>query len=210
MGCEAARLHDSSGAPGRGAYAQGPRLPTGRKRRTGVSPQSIAASHFSPDTQDFFRCLARHEVHYLIVGGEAVIYYGHARLTGDVDFFYSTAPENAERLFRALQDFWGGDVPGITDSAELTRDNLVVQFGLPPNRIDLLSTVEGISFDAAWQQRVEAQIEGAGEPIRVPFIGLADLIRNKAATGRPKDEEDLRYLRAAAAGTAGSAFENPV
>lgn len=68
----------------------------------------IDAAHFSPDIQEFLRLLHTRRVRYVITGGEAVIFYGHVRLTGDIDVFYDRRVENAQRLFRALNDFWGG------------------------------------------------------------------------------------------------------
>ncbi|HMB92498.1 MAG TPA: hypothetical protein VKP65_16715, partial [Rhodothermales bacterium] len=85
----------------------------------------IEAAHFSPDTQDFIRLLHQHSVRYVIVGGEAVIYYGYARLTGDVDFFYDRQPDNAALLFEALLSFWDGDIPGISKPEELIEPGLI-------------------------------------------------------------------------------------
>lgn len=79
----------------------------------------MKADYFSPDTQEFLRLLHKHEVKYVIVGGEAVIYYGYPRLTGDVDFFYSSDDQNADLLFEALLEFWEGDVPGLDNAKEL-------------------------------------------------------------------------------------------
>ncbi|MEM1056162.1 MAG: hypothetical protein AAGI52_11595 [Bacteroidota bacterium] len=129
------------------------------------------------------------------MGGEAVIYHGHIRLTGDVDFYYSGESANAARLHSALLDFWGGDVPGIGRAGELEEPGLVLQFGRPPNRIDLLNRVSGVEFEGAWDARLSLALDD-GTPIY--YISLADLMANKRATGRPKDLEDLAYLRRAA------------
>ena len=94
-----------------------------------MSQGTIEASHFSPDTAEFIRLLNKHGVKYVIVGGEAVIYYGFARLTGDVDFFYDSGPNNVKSLFRALTEFWDGSVPGIEKSEELMEEGLILQFG---------------------------------------------------------------------------------
>lgn len=161
----------------------------------------VAASHFSPDTQDFIRLLHRHRVRYLIVGGEAVIYYGYVRLTGDVDFFYDRSADNAERLFAALLDFWDGDIPGVDEADELTQPDLVLQFGRPPNRIDLLNQISGATFAEAWPaRRTLALVAEDGTSTPLYYVGLEHLIANKQASGRPKDLDDLSYLR----GIAGS------
>lgn len=155
----------------------------------------IEATHFSPDTRDFIRLLHQHSVRYVIVGGEAVIYYGYARLTGDVDFFYDIQADNAALLFEALLAFWDGDIPGISEAAELMVPGLILQFGLPPNRIDLLNQIAGVSFETAWPTRLEILLVSDHETTPMYYIGLAQLIENKAAAGRPKDLDDLSYLR---------------
>ncbi len=96
------------------------------------------ASYFSSDTLEFLRLLSKYEVRYIIVGGEAVIYYGYPRLTGDVDFFYSPDDQNSDLLFKALLDFWDDDIPGLRDSEELQSPGYVIQFGVPPNELTCL------------------------------------------------------------------------
>lgn len=158
-------------------------------------PRQIAASHFSADTVDFIRLLQRHGVRYLIVGGEAVIYYGYVRLTGDVDFFYDVAPENSEKLFLALSEFWDGDIPGVQTASDLRRHDQILQFGRPPNRIDLLTKISGVSFQDAWggRERVELALDG-DELLPMQYIGLKQLLANKRASGRPKDLDDVTFL----------------
>ena len=153
----------------------------------------IEASHFSPDTLEFIRLLAKHNVRYVIVGGEAVIFHGHARFTGDVDFFYALDNENCDRLYNALREFWDGDVPEVRDATELQRPGYVIQFGRPPNRIDLLTSADGLTFDEAWVTRLEIALQGASDVV-VPMLSLSKLIQNKRASGRPKDLDDLAFL----------------
>jgi len=155
----------------------------------------MRASYFSKDVQEFLRLLAVHEVKYLIVGGEAVIYYGYARLTGDVDFFFESTKKNVTKLYQALMEFWAGDIPGIKAFEELMEEGLILQFGVPPNRIDLINRISGVSFREAWRNKTEIRIEIAREKIPIYLIGLRELIMNKEAIGRPKDLEDLEYLR---------------
>jgi hypothetical protein len=162
-----------------------------------MSPTRIDGAHFSPDTRVFIELLHRHGVRYLIVGGEAVIYYGHARLTGDVDFLFAGDAENRRRLFNALLEFWGGDVPGLEGSDDLAPEGTIVQFGIPPNRIDLIGSIDGVSFDEAWNGREEAALISGGTDVPLYYIGLEALIKNKEHTRRPKDLDDLAYLRRA-------------
>lgn len=162
-----------------------------------MPPQTIDPDHFSADTRSFLALLHRHNVRYVIVGGEAVIFHGHARYTGDVDFLYDRTEANVRALYAALTEFWDGDIPGIHAPEELLEEAIVVQFGRPPNRIDLLSSIDGAGFDEAWQTRVTAEIaaEHGGSPVPVSIVGLGTLLKNKAATARAKDLDDLRYLR---------------
>lgn len=83
-----------------------------------------------------------------------MIFPGYPRFTGDVDFHYDPSESNSKKLFQALLDFWEGDVPGIASADDLTDVGLVLQFGRPPNRIDLLSRVSGVDFDVAWKRRI--------------------------------------------------------
>ena len=86
----------------------------------------MKASHFSPDIQEFLFLLSIHKVKYVIVGGEAVIYYGFARLTGDIDFFYEPTANNVQLLYRSLDEFWQGSIPGIQSPSELASKGLEI------------------------------------------------------------------------------------
>jgi len=153
-------------------------------------------AYFSPDILEFLRLLAVHKVRYLIVGGEAVIYYGHARLTGDIDIFYESTQENAESLFTALETFWGGVVPGVENHTEFLKKGVIIQFGRPPNRIDLINYISGVVFEKAWPNRTLEEVEIKDKKHVVCYIGLEDLIENKRNANRYKDLEDLKYLTA--------------
>jgi predicted nucleotidyltransferase len=154
----------------------------------------MKASHFSKDTREFLKLLATHLVRYVIVGGEAVIYYGHARLTGDMDLFYDRTPENCRRLYTALNDFWQGAIPGIASPQDLSAKNLIIQFGLPPNRLDLLSQITAVSFAQAWKDKVVEKIQMGNNEYPVYYIGLKQLIKNKKTVRRHRDREDLEFL----------------
>jgi len=151
-------------------------------------------SQFSKDTQEFLKLLSNKDVKYLIVGGEAVIYYGSVRLTGDVDFFFDASEKNTEKMYDALDQFWEGNIPGISSSKELMESGIIIQFGVQPNRIDLVNRIDGVTFDEAWVDRTQTTIKVSGKTIPVFFIGLEQLIKNKESIKRPKDLEDLKYL----------------
>jgi predicted nucleotidyltransferase len=152
--------------------------------------------NYSSDTLDFLLCLYKHKVEYLIVGGEAVIYYGYPRLTGDIDFFYESSTANCNRLFDALMEFWEQDVPGIHAAADLEESGAIFQFGVPPNRIDLINQIDGVTFEQAWDGREKTALEYSGRVIDIYIIGLDQLIQNKESIKRNKDLDDLKYLRA--------------
>jgi len=156
--------------------------------------EELDAASFSSDTCDFLVALHRHGVRYLVVGGEAVIYYGYARVTGDIDLFYERTAENAQRLYAALREFWQGNVPGVQGEGDLVEPGVIVQFGVPPNRIDLVNRIDGVDFEAAWPNRLGVHVLGESFDIVVWFLSLEDLVRNKRAAARPKDLDDLRFL----------------
>ncbi|NKB86844.1 MAG: hypothetical protein GKS06_01290 [Acidobacteria bacterium] len=162
-----------------------------------MAPIEVDAAHFSADTRNFVRHLHEFEVKYVVVGGEAVIFHGYVRLTGDVDFFIANDPDNARRLYSALEKFWEGDVPGIASPAELTAVDLIVQFGMPPNRIDIMTSVAGVDFNEAWAGRVPAVMVDGEQRTPIPYLGVEALIKNKRAAGRPKDLDDLEHLDSA-------------
>ena len=157
----------------------------------------MKASHFSKDVQEFLKLLANHEVNYVIVGGEAVIYYGYFRLTGDVDFFFEPSEENAQKLYNVLDDFWGEEIPGVKSFQELMEPGVILQFGIPPNRIDLINHIDGVVFQDVWNNKKTVSVSIQKKEVQIYFIGLKELIKNREAIKRPKDLEDLKYLRMA-------------
>lgn len=154
----------------------------------------LDAASFSEDIRDFLLLLHKHDVRYLIIGGEAVIFHGYARLTGDIDFFYELSEENTRRLFATLQEFWRGSVPGVKTADELLQPGVIMQFGVPPNRIDLVNRIDGVDFSEAWPNRQTVRLQSGDPGVAIHYLGLPDLLSNKKAAGRAKDLDDLRYL----------------
>jgi hypothetical protein len=150
--------------------------------------------YFSADIAEFLFLLAKHHVCYLIVGGEAVIYYGYARLTGDIDLLYERTEANATLLFDALKEFWASAIPGIHNEEELRKEGMVFQFGIPPNRIDLLNSIDGVEFGAAWKNKKLETLSRGRKKFAIYYVGVEELIRNKKAVNRDKDKDDLRFL----------------
>jgi hypothetical protein len=153
--------------------------------------------YFSKDIFDFLVILCKHKVKFVLVGGEAVIYYGHARLTGDIDIYYELAEENIGKLWNALLEFWDDNIPIIKSKNEFNKSGIVVQFGLPPNRIDLINTIEGIEFNEVWENKTTESLDlGNGESLEIYLIGIKELIKNKESAARHKDLEDVKFLKA--------------
>lgn len=140
------------------------------------------------DFRDMCAALSAAGVDYLVVGAYAVAVYGHPRATGDLDVWVRISPESAERLMIALKDF---GAPTANVSAEdFQLPDVVYQIGVPPGRIDILTSITGVGFAAAWDRRKVICIEG----LDINIIGRADLIANKRATGRHKDIADVHAL----------------
>lgn len=165
-----------------------------------MSPEALDGGSFSSDIQEFLRLLSAHEVRAVVVGGEAVIFYGHIRVTGDIDVFFDRVPENAVRLYNALEEFWRGDIPELKDASQLEDQGVIFQFGVPPNRIDLLNEIDGVDFETVWNGRTQVELPTESGYFVVYYIGLDELVRNKEASGRPKDLDDLPFLLAAQRG----------
>ena len=142
------------------------------------------------DFRDMVQCLADEGAQFLMIGAYAVSFHGHPRTTGDMDLWVRPDPQNARKVWRALSKFGApANALGITEQ-DLARENMVVQFGVPPRRIDLVTSISGVSFDEGWQSRVEVTWSGR----RIAFLGLDALLANKRATGRPKDLLDVTEL----------------
>lgn len=146
------------------------------------------AMQLPPDFSEFLRLLDVHEVEYLLVGGYAVAYHGYPRATQDLDVWVAIEPANARKLVAVLNEF-GFDDPEVVTDLFLEPDR-IVRMGSPPLRLEVLTSVSGLEFAEALPAAIEAEIDG----VRVPVIALADLRRNKAAAGRPKDLADLAEL----------------
>lgn len=137
--------------------------------------------------KEFLRLLNANDVKYLVVGDFAVAYHGYPRYTKDIDFWIWADPDNAEKLLQTISEF--GLVSGLRKEDLLNADN-VIQLGFEPNRIDIIVQLDGVEFEECFEHRQEAVFEG----IKIHFINLDDLIKNKLATGRIKDKADAKSL----------------
>jgi predicted nucleotidyltransferase len=144
----------------------------------------------SQDYEEFIAALNAHGVRYLVVGAHAVAFHARPRATKDLDILIEPSAANAERILTALRDFLGGVDLGYTVE-DVINPRWIIQLGVAPVRIDLLSEIPGLpSFEAAWKRRVDAQFGS----VAAHYIGLDDLISAKEETNRIQDRADIRVL----------------
>ena len=143
------------------------------------------------DWFDFLVAMLDEKVHFLVVGAHALAAHGVPRATQDLDVWVDPTADNAARVLTALRRFGApADALGIS-ATDLTTPNTVVQFGVPPNRIDVLTAISGVpDFRSAWVERVEQIVRDR----QLPFLGRAAFIANKRAAGRHKDLGDIEAL----------------
>lgn len=140
------------------------------------------------DFKEFLKLLNSHGVEYLLVGGYAVSYYGYPRATADMDIWVARTPQNANKLVIVLQEF-GFNVPELSPELFL-KENQVIRMGVPPFRIEIVTSASGVDFEECYATRTRAMIDD----IEVNIINLDHLKANKKAAGRYKDLDDLEHL----------------
>lgn len=141
-----------------------------------------------PDFRDLLELLNENGVEYLIVGGYALAFHGAPRFTGDIDVFVRPSPKNAERILNALTAF--GFSFSNLDVDDFQTPGRVVQLGVPPVRVDLITSISGVTWEQAQAHRQPAVF---GD-VPVAYIGRAEFVANKRASGRKKDLADLEAL----------------
>jgi hypothetical protein len=148
----------------------------------------MAKLQLPDDFKEFLKLFDSNGVEYLLIGGYAVNVHGHVRTTNDLDIWVNISPENATRIERALRQF-GFGTEGLSSGLFLSPHSMV-RMGVPPIRIEVLTTISGVEFGACYAEREMIQMED----ILVPVISLPRLRENKAASGRLKDLADLESL----------------
>ena len=141
-----------------------------------------------PDFKEFLKLLNLYQVEYLLIGGYAVAYHGYPRATGDMDIWIAIAPENAAKIVEVLREF-GFSVPELSSELFL-QQNRVIRMGVPPLRLEILTTISGVSFSECFAERVVDLID----EVEINLISLRHLKLNKQASGRLKDLSDLENL----------------
>ena len=140
------------------------------------------------DFKELLELFNKHKVEYLIVGGYALAFHGAPRLTGDIDLLIRSVRENAERILAALNEFGFGSLDLSED--DFTMPGKVIQLGVPPIRIDIITSISGVS----WEKADSGKVPGQYGQTSVCFISREDFIANKRATGRKKDAADIEAL----------------
>lgn len=148
----------------------------------------MARIKLAEDFREFLKLCLRHEVRFLVIGGYAVVHHSRPRYTGDLDIWVDSSKANAERIISALRDFGftGDDVT----TELITSRKQIIRMGFEPMRLELFTRIPGVVFSRCYPRRIMVKMG----TMEVPFIGLADLKKNKKASGRLKDLQDLEEL----------------
>ena len=140
------------------------------------------------DFREFLELLNKHKVQFIIVGGYALAFHGAPRYTGDIDVFVKPDNANAKRIINALDDFGFGSLD--LNISDFTDQNKVIQLGVPPIRIDIITSISGVT----WEEADASKELGQFGDVDVSYIGKKQFITNKRAIGRKKDQADIEAL----------------
>jgi hypothetical protein len=140
------------------------------------------------DFKELLELFNVHKVEYIVVGGYALAFHGAPRFTGDIDLLVKPDSKNAQRILVALNDFGFGSL--ALSKSDFTREGSVVQLGVPPVRIDIITSLTGVDWDKAQAGKVAGDYGG----VAASFLGKKEFILNKKATGRKKDLADIEAL----------------
>ena len=140
------------------------------------------------DFKEFLQLLNDNGVEYLVIGGYAVSFHGYVRPTGDIDIWVESSPENARRLTEVFRGF--GFAGAVGSGLDLSDPSRIYRLGIPPVRIEIMTAIDGVTFLECLPHRIVQAIDG----ISIPFIDLDHLKKNKRASGRHKDLDDLEHL----------------
>jgi hypothetical protein len=142
----------------------------------------------NPDFKDMLSCLRDEKVDFIVVGAYALAAHGFPRATGDIDIWVRSDAENARKVMRALAKF-GAPLSDISENDFAVPDS-VLQLGVEPSRIDLLTSIDGVEFDEAWEEKINITID----ELEIYVLSRGHLIRNKLAAARDKDQGDIVWL----------------
>lgn len=144
--------------------------------------------HLPPDFKEFLKLLNANQIEYLLVGGYAVSYHGYPRATIDMDLWVAIHQENSQKLVSALKEF--GFAPPDLSEALFLKEDQIIRMGIPPFRIELLTSISGVDFETCFAERVVDHLDG----VETNIISLEKLKQNKKSSARHKDLADLENL----------------
>ena len=142
----------------------------------------------APDFDEFCALLLDHHVEFVIVGAHALAFHGAPRFTGDLDILIRPIADNADRLIAALRAFGFPEIP--LTAAQIITPGRIIEMGVVPVQIHVMSAIDGVAWDEVWSGRVESRFGSR----TVAFIGRTEFLKNKRAAGRPKDLADIAAL----------------
>ena len=140
------------------------------------------------DYKEILQLLLEEQVDFMIVGAYALGVHGYPRATGDIDVWVKPNNINSKKLYKALARF--GAPLGQIQIDEFSTEGIIFQIGVIPRRIDIITKIDGVTYEEADEDKIIVEIEG----LKIPVISLEKFIRNKMATGREKDELDIKTL----------------
>jgi predicted nucleotidyltransferase len=141
------------------------------------------------DLREFVGLLNEKGVKYLVIGGYAVAYHGYPRYTKDIDIWVWLNEENAQKILETIKAFGMASMHILVE--DLLNPNSVIQLGMPPNRIDILTDLETLDFEACYAQKEMTNLDG----LEIAFLDFDNLIKSKLAAGRPQDKVDAKKLK---------------
>jgi hypothetical protein len=145
--------------------------------------------HIHDEFQEFLKLLNRARVECLVVGGYAVAFHGHVRMTKDLDIFFRNTGDNIAKIIKALAGF--GLAGSNVNTASFSEPGAIIRIGVSPVQIEMINAISGITFDTAWARSVVGRYGN----VKVRYLSYADLIKNKTASGRPQDLADVAALK---------------
>jgi len=140
------------------------------------------------DYKEMLQFLLDEKVEFILVGAYALGVHGYPRATGDMDIWVKADENNSKKIYRALARF-GAPVNQI-DMNDFSKEGVIYQIGLAPRRIDIITKIDGVTYDEADEDKIVVEVEG----LRLPVLSMDKLLKNKMATGRERDALDVKFL----------------
>ena len=141
------------------------------------------------DYREMLSCLIEEKADFLIVGAYALAAHGNPRATGDIDIWVKNDPENGRKVIKALAKF-GAPIANLSIE-NFVKTDTIIQIGVVPCRIDIITGIDGVRYAEAWENKIEVEVDG----LKLFILSKADLLKNKIAANRDKDQSDIAWLK---------------